>query len=52
VRAHLTTLGAKFDAIEIDSHVRPDPERTAATRAALNPAAIYAERNQLGARKE
>jgi ATP-dependent protease ClpP protease subunit len=52
VRAHLTTLGAKFDAIEIDGSLRPDPERAAATRAALNPAAIYAERNRLGARKE
>lgn len=51
VRAHLTTLTALLDRVEIDGHLPPDPERVAATRAALNPAAIYAERNRLG-RKE
>lgn len=51
VRTHLTTLTAKLDRSEIDSRLTPDPERVAATRAALNPATIYAERNRLG-RKE
>lgn len=46
VRAHLTTLTAKFDAAEITTALTPDAERPRA-KARINVAAIYAERNQL-----
>lgn len=48
VRAQLTTLTARLDRVEIDGHLLPGADRAVRDKvvAALNPATVYAERNQ------
>ncbi len=45
VRAQLTLITAKGDAVEIRTTLSPDGDRPARVRSGLNPSAIYAERN-------
>jgi hypothetical protein len=50
IKAHLTTLTAKLDAIEVDGGLNPDAG--ARQKAPINVSAIYAERNRRPASKE
>jgi hypothetical protein len=45
VRAHLTTITAKLDRVELDGMLPPDADRPA-SRARIDPTAIYARWNQ------